>query len=208
MMYAILYSEFRLVRPNIPITLQAGPLTDSQNPAYPVRVLPRFARRKTEMVETETKPVEKQGNVLVVRDAKGEVVASANVAKAPTKESWRRALAKLTNNGKDLDEILLSLAHGVPYEPTLPDGRKAEPIIPTPEVRRAAAMNLLENLRGKAVAQTEVLAAEKADEDLVQYAALSDAQLLEAARPWLERKQAKSLPEGISDAEYSPSDGE
>lgn len=126
-----------------------------------------------------------QGRTLVVRDEKGDPVKKSDGTIAKTllplpkssKETWRKALARLTDDGRILDRILLDLAMGNAYEPVLPDGRRGEPVVPSPEVRRAAATDLQHMLRGKPVAQTEVLKAEKESEDLMQYSAFSDEQL-------------------------------
>lgn len=101
--------------------------------------------------------------------------------------TWRSMLRKLTKNGAALDEVLYNLAMGNAYESSLPDGRKSEPIVPSPEVRRAAAIDLLHMLRGKPVSQTEVVASERAAEDLAAYAAYSDEDIARAAAPFLER---------------------
>ena len=53
----------------------------------------------------------------------------------------------------------------------------AKRIIPSVETQRAAAKDIAEFLHGKAVAQTEVMKAEKENEDVMQYQALSDADL-------------------------------
>jgi phosphoribosylcarboxyaminoimidazole (NCAIR) mutase len=86
-------------------------------------------------------------------------------------------MRRLTNDGKDVMEVLYNLAMGSAVISQLPDGRVSEPIIPSPEVRRAAAVDLLHMLHGKPVAQTEVVKAEQEAEDVAQYAALSDDEL-------------------------------
>ena len=123
-----------------------------------------------------------QGGVLVARDEKGSIVATQTIetrgmSPARKKETWRTAMRRMTNDGLDQMRVLHDLSHGVAYKVTLPDGRESEPIIPTPEVRRAAAIDLLHMMHGKPVAQTEVVRAEQEAEDAVQYAALSDEQL-------------------------------
>ena len=127
----------------------------------------------------------RQGQYLVTRGEDGRVVRrdDAKMLKAlvpsntRNRETWRKALDRITDGGRVLDEVLLNLAMGTPYEPVLPDGRKGEPVVPTPEVRRAAAVDLMHMLRGKPVAQTEVVKSEKEAEDLEQYRAMSDADL-------------------------------
>lgn len=125
----------------------------------------------------------KQGNVVVRRDSEGQVVAAAvapPLSAHPTKEvrlTWRRALSKLTNGGVDNFLELINLRNGKPISVEMPDGRMSEPIIPTPEVRRAAAMNLHEMLHGKAVAETEIKKSEEESEERARLQAMSDEQL-------------------------------
>jgi hypothetical protein len=135
----------------------------------------------------------RQGNNVVLREEKLDasgvprsvVKAHALVTRADTRpETWRRALAKLTNGGKDMQLVLIDLMHGNAYTPKVFDkdgkeriGVSCEPIIPSAEVRRAAAMNLHEMLHGKAVAETEVVASEREAEKKLQLESMSDAQL-------------------------------
>lgn len=138
------------------------------------------------------KKVSRQGNSVVVREEvlidgvpKSIVKAHAVVQRATTRpETWRKALAKLTNHGEAMQVVLIDLMHGNAYTPRIYDkdgkekpGVSCEPIIPSPEVRRAAAMNLHEMLHGKAVAETEVIASEREAEKKVQLESMSDAQL-------------------------------
>lgn len=121
----------------------------------------------------------------MLRDEKGMVRAHATVQRADTRlETWRRALSKLTNGGKDMQLVLIDLMHGNAYTPRVfdKDGNevpniRCEPIIPTPEVRRASAMNLHEMLHGKAVAETEVRSSEREAEKKLQLESMTDAQL-------------------------------
>lgn len=130
-------------------------------------------------------PLSRQGNHLVARREDGTVKAHAVVQRAEKRpQTWRRALARLTNDGQDMLECLYSLMHGNAYTPRVygadgkpVPGKECAPIIPTPEVRRAAAMNLHEMLRGKAVAETEVIASEREAEKKLQLESMSDAQL-------------------------------
>lgn len=113
------------------------------------------------------------------------VKAHAVVQRGDTRpQTWRRALDKLTNGGKDMQLVLIDLMHGNAYTPRVFDrdgkervGVSCEPIIPSAEVRRAAAMNLHEMLHGKAVAETEVVASEREAEKKLQLESMSDAQL-------------------------------
>ena len=129
-------------------------------------------------------PLKKQGDVLVQRDNEGKVVAKAlsKVARGVPipLETWRKTLSRLTNGGEDILVALIDLAQGNPFvPPPLSDGRQFEPIIPSPEVRRAALMNLHEMLRGKSVAETEVRAAEDEASKKLQLESLSTEQLKE-----------------------------
>lgn len=154
----------------------------------------------------------REGNKLVARDENKNVVTEKGKAVAVVlpkpdapQETWRKSIARLTRNGRDMQDVLYNLAMGNAYEVKLPDGRVSEPIIPTAEVRRACAVTLHEWLHGKAVAQTEVMAAEKEAEDVQQYRALSDAELAAAAIPYLERIQQtrRELARGDSESEKS-----
>jgi hypothetical protein len=143
------------------------------------------------------KTVAVQGEVLVERDPTGTVTR-----KSPPPEkgmtpilNWRRQVRHMTNNGIDGFKVLINLMNGVPQKVTLPDGTESEWIIPTMEVQRQSAKDIIEFINGKAVAQTEVMKAEKEAEDVEQYQAMSDDALREAARPFLERAQ-KKLSEG------------
>jgi hypothetical protein len=130
-------------------------------------------------------PLKRQGAHLVARRADGTVKAHVRAQKTDQRpQTWRRALSKLTNEGNDMLECLYALMHGNAYTPKVYDRfgkedltKECEVIIPTAEVRRAAAMNLHEMLRGKAVAETEVIASEREAEKAKQLESMSDAQL-------------------------------
>jgi hypothetical protein len=116
------------------------------------------------------------GAFLVLRDSEGKRLAKA-IDSGNTRKSWRGLLKDLTNNGIEQFTILRELSLGTPTYATLPDGRQSEPVIPSAEVRRAAARDLLEFLHGKPVAQTEVAHAEAETRLMEQVQALSDAEL-------------------------------
>lgn len=130
-------------------------------------------------------PLKRQGKHLTLRTEKGVIKAHATVQRAEARpETWRRALSRLTNGGRDIQEVLIDLMHGNGYTPRIFDRdgnedttRRCEPVIPTPEVRRMAAMNLHEMLHGKAVAETEVRASEREAEKKLQLESMSDEQL-------------------------------
>ena len=139
-----------------------------------------------------------QGDTIITRDVNHRPI---RVLSLPTKSkaSWRDALRRLTNDGQDLYEVLYNLAMGVPHIATLPDGRQTEPTVPTFEVRRAAAVDLIQFLHGKAVAQSEVSKAEADARIAQQVGAMSDGELLKIIEG-----SYKTLSEGQGEA----SDGE
>jgi hypothetical protein len=118
-------------------------------------------------------------------------------------ETWRSAMRRLTKDGAELHQVLYNLAMGSVQVVELPDGRVSEPIIPSPEVRRAAAVDLLHMLHGKPVAQTEVVKAEQEAEDAKQYAALSDEQLekLLMESGWAKAAEKRRIASGVADPE-------
>lgn len=138
----------------------------------------------------DLKRVEKQEKAIARFNTSSETIK---------RRTWRTALQKLTNDGDDLVRVLYELAMGSASQVLLPDGRVSEPVIPTPEVRRAAAADLLDRLHGKAVAQTEVMRASQEAEDHAQYSALTDEQLKEVLRntAWVIAEQKRrELSEG------------
>jgi hypothetical protein len=139
------------------------------------------------------KKVAVQGGVLVERDEKDNVtrVATPPEPRMPALKNWRRQVRQMTDNGLDAFKVLINIMNGQPQKVTLPDGKESDWIIPTLETQRAAAKDVIEFINGKAVAQTEVLAAEKESEEVDQYRAMSDADLRAAALPYLERAQKK-----------------
>ena len=153
---------------------------------------------------------QRQGGHIVARTSSGAIVRNdldeqvrALVPPRANKETVRRALHRLTNGGEDLVLRMLNLSSGTPIEvPARADGKKMDPIVPTAEVMLQATKDLLDRGWGKAVAQTEVLKAELEAEDAAQYAAMTDEQLRDAARPFLERanrerKERQGLPEKV-----------
>lgn len=123
-----------------------------------------------------------QGATAVVRDDRGKVVATAPLAERldRSRDTWRSTLRKLTNNGEELFVVLYNLAQGAPYKASF-EGKESEPIIPSPEVRRAAATDLLHMLHGKPVAQTEVVKSEVEAQEMQRYQAMSREELLRIA---------------------------
>lgn len=118
----------------------------------------------------------RQGDRVVARDENGKVVGSSIVTRDATKRTWRRLLKEMTHDGADVMTVLHNLAMGHAYT-AVHDGKETEPIVPSPEVRRAAAMDLLTFLHGKPVAQTEVAKADEVAEEMVQYSAMSETEL-------------------------------
>jgi hypothetical protein len=104
--------------------------------------------------------------------------------------------------GDELRDILLELARGRAWTPTLPDGRICEPVVPSSDVRLRAAIALSEMIDGKAVPQTEVVKAEQEARDLEAVRALSDAELeAEAAKILAARRKPALEPGPVEDAE-------
>ena len=133
------------------------------------------------------KLLERQSQRLVVRDAETKEVLSAVILpRDAARKTWRSFLKRLTNNGEDLFVVLHNIATGIPQEVTLTDGRVALKL-PSFEVRRQAALDLLEFMHGKAVAQTEVVKAEEQTQELAQIEAMSVDELKAIAAPFLER---------------------
>lgn len=159
-------------------------------------------------------PLKRQGNHLTLRTDKGVIKAHATVQRADAKpETWRRALSRLTAGGKDIHEVLIDLMHGNGYTPKLFDkdgkeitDRQCEPIIPTAEVRRQAAMNLHEMLHGKAVAETEVRASEREAEKKLQLESMSDEQLQAYIDGEYKLLSEETAPQGEGDAVEQQSD--
>lgn len=140
-----------------------------------------------------------QAGALVERDETGKIVKKTvapltSVDKPKGKQAnFRSHLRQLTNGGLDTLARLVNIANGVPQRAVLDDGSYTEWVVPTVSEQRQALEFLAEFQFGKAVAQTEVVKAETEAEDHAQYAAMSDAALREAARPFLERIEKKQL---------------
>lgn len=126
-----------------------------------------------------------QGEQTVVRDAAtGRVVRDGKAirkalspAKGESLGTWRKYLLSLTDGGRDLLLRHLNIANGVPHIPRLPDGREAEPQIPSMEVQRQASLSLMRFAFGTEVSQNEVLASEIQAEQMQSFQAMSDADL-------------------------------
>lgn len=138
------------------------------------------------------KKVSVQNGTLVVRDEKGDVVNKASPRRGATKiEGWRAQLRKLNNGGVDQLVKLMNIANGVPSRSVLPDGRYTEWEVPSVSEQRQATQFLLEFQLGKAGSQLEIIKAEESSQELAQLNALSDEQVAELARPFLERAYKK-----------------
>jgi hypothetical protein len=144
----------------------------------------------------------REGQRTVVRNAEGRIVkddigkpkAAVVPRKGASKETWRRYWERLTNGGKDLLEAQYNIAMGTPVVPTLPDGRKGEPMVPSFEVQRATIKDMLDFGLGKAVEQTSVAAAEENEQERMRLQAMSDADLNRIIDG--EVLDVKQLPEG------------
>lgn len=133
--------------------------------------------------------LQRQGPHLAMRNEKGDLEVDSKgkavAAVAPngaSPETWRRALKKLTRGGMDIHERLLRIGMGeiLISRGEMPDGTEivSEPQVPTPEVQRAALMNLHEMMFGKAVAETEVNQSEVEAAKRQALEAMSEADLL------------------------------
>lgn len=136
--------------------------------------------------------ITRQGNILVSRDENDKPVQKAVVSPKMKKKHLAQIIKEITTDNVDTALAMRDLAMGVPYIPVLPDGRRGEPVIPSPEVRRAAIVNLWEYSEGKPVAITEMTAA-AIDQDLrAKYESMSDEDLEEAIRQ-LKQKEEEEL---------------
>ncbi len=154
------------------------------------------------------KKVSLQGGVLVERDEKGLITKKTStniVARTPAAKvlSWRSQMRQLTNGGIDTLVRLANIGNGVPQRTVLEDGTYTEWIVPSISEQRQALQFLAEFQLGKAVSQGEIVKADLETEEHAQMSAMSDAALLDAARPYLERAQAK-----LAEGEEGEDDGE
>lgn len=106
-------------------------------------------------------------------------------------DTWRSSLRKIVGEDGKLWRILLELAEGRAYRPVLPDGTEGPPVVPSPEIRLRATVELADRLYGKAVSATEQVQAEQAAHDLEAIRALPDGELEQRVRGVLERGLAK-----------------
>jgi hypothetical protein len=99
------------------------------------------------MTSSEKRP----DGVIIIRDDLGKPIQRVMAKGLGPKKTIRQLISRVTNGGEELVTVLYDLALGKPVAYNLPDGRLSEPMIPTFEVRRAAAKDLLEMFAGKAV---------------------------------------------------------
>lgn len=149
------------------------------------------------------KNITHQGGRLVERDEKGTVTKVTTPLTSPRAIakpviSWRAQMRQLTNGGMDTLARLANIANGVPQRTELPDGSYTEWIVPTINEQRQALEFLAEFQLGKSVTQNEIVKAEAEADEHAQLSAMSDAALMDAARPFLERAR-KKLAEGDGD---------
>lgn len=133
----------------------------------------------------------RQGAYVVLRDDKGRAIGKVLETGKP-KQTARAALRKLSNDLLDYYMVLDQIARGIPHVVELPDGRVSAPIIPSADVRRQAAKDLIEFADGKAVSQTDILQAESQQQQLAQLESMSDAQLWELVEV---KRKALSVPD-------------
>lgn len=122
--------------------------------------------------------IKTEGRSVVLRDSDGRIVKKTlrKESAVSLPKPWRQVLRELTGNGEDLHNVLYNIAMGEVFVPQH-EGMQMEPQVPTFEVRRAAATDLLHMLHGKPVAQSEVTKAEEDNTALQQMGAMSDEQL-------------------------------
>lgn len=137
------------------------------------------------MSSTEKRP----DGVIVIRDDLGKPIRKMITKGLGPKQTVRQLISRLTNGGEELVITLYDIAQGKAHVCTLPDGRVSEPMIPTFEVRRAAAKDLLELFGGKAVPQTEIMKAEEQSEKQAQLDAMTPEELWAIIEADRERKQ-------------------
>lgn len=92
---------------------------------------------------------------------------------------------------------LSAVARGQPIVPKLPDGRVGQPIVPTAADVVRAATEIIHQIGGRPVSQTEIVQAEAASEEMASVQAMSDAEIMRQLIDCgvLERVQPQSLPE-------------
>lgn len=143
------------------------------------------------------------GSLVILRDESGKAIHKVLGGDGvKPKVTARAALRKLTNNGLDLYLRLYDISMGKAHVVKLDDGRETEPMVPSIDVQRQAAKDLIEFMHGKAVAQTEIIKADEQHAEQEQLQAMSDDQLwalvhnktkeLTNAEPQLERLDAAS----------------
>lgn len=122
---------------------------------------------------------------LVLRDETGRLVKTkpvepfATVIEMPKAKNWRAAIRRqVGGDGSAIWETWFDLMQGKVFTPRHVDAdgtvHEGEPMVPSFEVRRAAARDLAEFAFGKPVAQTEIVKAEEESETMAQLNALSD----------------------------------
>ena len=132
-----------------------------------------------------------QGDLVVIRDSKGNVVGKL-MKGGTSKETFRSLVRKLTNNGYDIIATMHDIMKGTPFVAVLPDGREMEPQVPSPDTRRQAAQFMWEQLNGRAVDQTRVVEAEEQAQGMAQFDAMSESQLEEWLRKDDERRRLEA----------------
>lgn len=145
-----------------------------------------------------------QANCLVTRDDDDNIIKRTARTTGTALKNWRKQLREATDtpDGNILLAAMLNIALGQPERAKIPgEEMYTEWIVPSVSERRQMLQFLWEMDKGKAVAQTEALKAEKETEDVEQYRNISDQQLADVARPFLERLKAKhkELPPAAED---------
>lgn len=136
------------------------------------------------------------------------------VAKKNEREDWRAMLRRLTNNGQDQFERMVSISRGEPFTAKLEDGRESEPLVPSIMAQFTAGQFILEQLHGKAVAQTEMRKAEAETKLVEQFRSMSNKELdaivfgEETVIETEPEEEVEALGAGTDEAADKPDDGE
>lgn len=114
-------------------------------------------------------------------------VKLVKATKATRRGTFRDALrGAIGPDGERAWRVILDIAEGRPWVPTLEDGSTADPVVPTTRDRLEAARYLTDSLFGKPIEQTQVPEAERAAQDNAELVRLSDEELFARARKIVE----------------------
>lgn len=159
-----------------------------ENSRFSREKVPKHPRNTRETLNPRTKIAMKRAMpraktaAPVLRDKLGRIISGTNNPKGNYRGS-RDAIRHLfrVDGGLELYEIMLELARGTAYAPKMPDGREGPIIVPTPDVRFRAAMELAHTLNGRPVSQAEMANAEVDSKEVSAIRALDDTTLRQKA---------------------------